>query len=57
MIKKIVKFIKEFKFHKDPTKYCDVFRKEGCCHVDGFLCFVDTCLTLKEYKEKNDRKL
>ena len=53
MIKKIIKYIKEFKFSKDPLRYCDVYKINRCCHVDGFLCDVDTCSTLKEYK-KND---
>jgi len=39
---------KLFTFSKDPLKHCDVFKKEGCCHVDGFLCDVEKCSTLKE---------
>ena len=30
-------------FSKDPVKYCNYYKKYGCCHVDGFLCNVDTC--------------
>ena len=40
-------------FSKDPLYSCDVYKKEGCCHVDGILCDVNKCLILKEYvKEK-----
>lgn len=28
---------------KDPLKHCKLYKAEGCAHVDGFLCDVDTC--------------
>ena len=27
----------------DPLKYCRLYKEQGCSHVDGFLCNVDTC--------------
>lgn len=27
----------------DPVKHCEVYKKEGCAHVDGFLCDMETC--------------
>ena len=34
---------------KDPMTSCDVYRKEGCAHVDGFLCDVEKCDILESY--------
>lgn len=39
-------------FSKDPLKYCSLYKDKGCCHVDGFLCNVKTCVELKEYEEE-----
>lgn len=36
MIRKIIKFL--FNRKEDPVKYCEYYRKNGCVHVDGFLC-------------------
>ena len=38
-----------FRFSKDPLKHCGHYKKHGCCHVDGYLCNVETC-------EKSDFK-
>lgn len=41
---------------KDPVKHCDLYKDEGCAHVDGFLCDFDTCPMRLEYigaPEKN----
>lgn len=35
---------------KDPLKHCILYKEKGCCHVDGYLCDVDKCNMLKEYK-------
>jgi hypothetical protein len=43
--------------HKDPRKHCDVLKKEGCVHVDGFLCHVDSCDILKSYKKNGKAKV
>jgi hypothetical protein len=29
--------------HPDPVKHCLVYKQDGCCHVDGFLCDYNTC--------------
>lgn len=31
----------------DPCKYCKLYKEEGCAHVDGYLCQVETCEMLK----------
>ena len=38
----------------DPVYFCELYRRDGCSHVDGFLCDFDTC---KERKEFEIRKL
>ena len=35
---------------KNPVTCCKVYREIGCSHVDGFLCNMDTCSILGEYK-------
>lgn len=35
----------------DPVLSCSVYKEIGCCHVDGYLCDMKTCPTLKEYKK------
>jgi len=30
---------------KDPVKDCNTYKTEGCAHVDGMLCEVETCST------------
>ena len=43
---------------KDPVKHCEVYRCEGCVHVDGFLCEVETCdIREKFLQEKNLKSL
>ena len=37
----------------DPVKHCDVYKKEGCAHVDGPLCDMKTCEILSKFKEEN----
>jgi len=27
----------------DPVRHCDVYREDGCSHVDGYLCDFETC--------------
>ncbi len=34
----------------DPVHRCLVFKRHGCCHVDGILCDMKTCSILEEYK-------
>lgn len=35
---------------KDPLKHCNVYKRDGCAHVDGPLCDVDTCTIVKKDK-------
>lgn len=27
----------------DPVKVCEVYKEQGCSHVDGFMCEPNTC--------------
>ena len=39
---------------KDPVKHCDVYKEDGCSHVDGYLCDFETCdIRLKWAEKKN----
>tara|TARA_Y100000310_G_scaffold331295_1_gene404596 strand:- start:483 stop:629 length:147 start_codon:yes stop_codon:yes gene_type:complete len=38
------------KLKNDPVYNCDVYKKIGCGHVDGFLCKMKTCEILRNYK-------
>lgn len=41
----------------DPCRVCDLYKEEGCVHVDGYLCKVETCEMLSDYlKNKQFRK-
>ena len=42
-----------FRRKDDPVKHCDVYKKEGCAHVDGMLCNMKTCDILSKFKEEN----
>jgi hypothetical protein len=45
------------KYYLDPVRHCEVYRKEGCTHVDGFLCDMETCDILEKFlREKNFEK-
>ena len=35
----------------DPKNHCDLHKDMKCTHVDGFLCNVNTCKMLADYKE------
>ena len=38
----------------DPVKHCDVYKEDGCSHVDGYLCDFETCdIRLKWAEKKN----
>ena len=45
---KIWKKIKDT-IKNDPLKQCEVYKKEGCAHVDGLLCNYPYCPILKKY--------
>ena len=34
----------------DPVWGCEVYRTDGCAHVDGFLCNMNTCNIRGEHK-------
>jgi len=51
----VIKFLRGLFFgidKKDPVYYCDVYKKKGCSHVDGFLCNMDTCNILEQYNNE-----
>jgi hypothetical protein len=33
----------------DPLKHCELYKDQGCSHVDGILCEVETCGESIEY--------
>lgn len=37
---------------KDPVKYCNLYKEEGCAHVDGILCDFETCSMRITYDNK-----
>lgn len=41
-IKYLIKFFKELR-KNDPVKHCEVYKTEGCSHVDGYLCDFKNC--------------
>lgn len=54
LIQKLKKLIKWYKHMRDtdPVNNCQVYLKDGCSHVDGFLCEFETCSTRLEYLSK-----
>lgn len=41
-----------FKYNRrvhDPVYSCRLYKKQGCAHVDGFLCHYPQCPCLQEY--------
>lgn len=36
----------------DPVKHCEVYRKIGCSHIDGYLCNYPDCDILGAYVDK-----
>ena len=44
---------------RDPVKHCPVYRDKengGCAHVDGFLCDMKTCTSIKIHLDKKESK-
>ena len=37
----------------DPVRHCDVYKAEGCTHVDGFLCDMGTCDILEKFRSEH----
>lgn len=38
--------------YSDPVKGCDLYKEEGCSHVDGYLCDYPDCSMLKRLQIK-----
>ena len=38
----------------DPVEHCDVYRLEGCAHVDGYLCDFEKCDIRLGWAEKKN---
>ena len=38
----------------DPVEHCDVYKEDGCAHVDGYLCDFETCDIRLEWAEKKN---
>ena len=36
--------------NKDPVMKCELYKKEGCSHVDGFLCDYNKCTMRMEFE-------
>lgn len=52
MINQIIKRIKEWL--ADPVRGCELYKNEGCSHVDGLLCDYPKCKMLKEYRKNGN---
>lgn len=37
----------------DPLYDCELYRKEGCIHVDGLLCDLENCKERIEFNKQN----
>lgn len=38
--------------YNDPVKSCIVYKSQGCSHVDGMLCEMETCTIRKDFIEE-----
>ena len=36
---------------KDPIIHCELYKYDGCAHVDGYLCDFETCKMRLEWVE------
>lgn len=36
----------------DPVKKCNLYKNEGCAHVDGMLCDFPNCQMSKDYDSR-----
>ena len=45
-------FIKKIKL-SDPVKSCELYKTEGCSHVDGLLCDFPECSMNKNFIKNN----
>ena len=44
---------KLFGIKPDPTKSCGYHLQNGCAHVDGFDCDMESCSILRRYEQKD----
>ncbi len=58
VVKRIAMLPKEIfiEVSPDPVRHCEVYRKKGCNHVDGFLCHVPSCDILDKYRKEETKK-
>lgn len=40
----------------DPVHGCELYRNEGCSHVDGYLCDFPKCSILNDYRKASERQ-
>ena len=41
---------KRFYDSSDPVNDCELYQDRGCSHVDGYLCDMDNCPMLADYR-------
>jgi len=57
LIDKCRELVKKFR-QNDPVYSCEVYKSEGCSHVDGFLCDMKSCTIRFEWMgNKSDKEL
>jgi hypothetical protein len=42
---------------KDPIRHCELYKYDGCAHVDGFLCDGETCKMRLEYVRTKEKPM
>ena len=59
MLLKIKQFISKiiWYYENDPVKKCNLYKNNGCSHVDGILCDFPKCSINKEYNYDNIEKM
>lgn len=48
LIKKLKRFFYKLK-NNDPVYKCPIYKKEGCSHVDGLLCYFPNCNVVQQH--------
>lgn len=38
----------------DPVHGCELYKEQGCSHVDGMLCDFPKCSMLNDYRKQKD---
>ncbi len=44
-------------YRDDPVKHCELYKKEGCSHVDGYLCDFKTCKMRIDYDNNRNNNI